>query len=64
LKRKRSFCSRFSPKCRVKVIGKKKNFVINGILEAFLKAYPHKRPGPKELDQDYEKSKKAKHEVS
>ncbi len=34
----------FSPQCRVKVTGKKKNVVINGILEAYLKAYPHKRP--------------------
>ena len=49
-----------SPKCRIKVIGKKKNFVINGILEAYLKAYPHKRPAPKEPDEHNEKSKKAK----
>jgi hypothetical protein len=28
----------------VKVTGKKKNVVINGILEAFLKAYPQKGP--------------------
>ncbi len=51
----------FSPKCRVKVTGKKKNFVINGILEAYLKAYPHKRPVPKEPDED--KSKNIKHQV-
>jgi len=40
----------FSPKCRVKVTGKKKNVVINGILEAFLKAYPQKRPVLKPID--------------
>ncbi len=51
----------FSPKCRVKVTGKKKNFVINGILEAYLKAYPHKRPVPKEPDED--KSKNTKYDV-
>jgi hypothetical protein len=32
------------------VIGKKKNVVINGILEAYLKAYPHKRPVLKAID--------------
>jgi len=36
----------------VKVTGKKKNFVINGILEAFLKAYPHKTPAPKQSDEE------------
>ncbi|CAF1251860.1 unnamed protein product [Rotaria sordida] len=41
---------RTCPKCRVKVIDKKKNVVINGILEAFLKAYPHKRPVLKAID--------------
>lgn len=40
----------FSPQCRVKVTGKKKNVVINGILEAFLKAYPNKRPVLKPID--------------
>lgn len=49
----------FSPKCRVKVTGKKRNVVINGILEAFLKAYPHKRPAPKDDDQDKPVAKKA-----
>jgi hypothetical protein len=44
----------------VKVIGKKKNFVINGILAAYLKAYPHKRPVSKEHDEENDKSKKAK----
>ena len=34
----------------MKVIGKKKNVVINGILEAYLRAYPHKRPEPKQTD--------------
>ncbi len=47
----------------MKVTGKKKNFVINGILEAYLKAYPHKRPVPKEPDEDHEKSKKSKYAV-
>ncbi len=41
---------RTCPKCRAKVIGKKKNVVINGILEAFLKAYPQKRPVLKTID--------------
>lgn len=45
------------------MIGKKKNFVINGILEAYLKAYPQKRPAPKEPDEEYNKAKKAKHDV-
>jgi hypothetical protein len=40
----------FSPKCRVKVTGKKKNVVINGILEAYFKAYPHKRPALQPID--------------
>ena len=56
----------FSPKCRVKVTGKKKNFVINGILDAYLKAHPNKRPAPKEPDEDTEKAKRLKndkHEV-
>lgn len=43
---------RTCPKCRVKVTGKKKNFVINGILEAYLKAHPHKRPAPKQSDEE------------
>ncbi len=34
----------------MKVTGKKKNVVINGILEAFLKAYPQKRPALKTID--------------
>jgi hypothetical protein len=34
----------------VKVVGKKKNVVINGILEAYLKAYPHKRPALQTID--------------
>jgi len=57
---------RTCPKCRVKVTGKKKNFVINGILEAYLKAYPHKRPVSKQPDEDSDESKKVKnkkHEV-
>ena len=41
---------RTCPKCRAKVTAKKKNVVINGILEAFLKAYPHKRPVLKSID--------------
>lgn len=41
---------RTCPKCRVKVTGKKKNVVINGILEAFFKAYPEKRPVLKVVD--------------
>ncbi|CAF1199673.1 unnamed protein product [Rotaria sp. Silwood1] len=41
---------RTCPKCRVKVTDKKKNVVINGILEAFFKAYPHKRPVLKAID--------------
>lgn len=41
---------RTCPKCRVKVTGKKKNVVINGILEAFFKAYPDKRPALKTMD--------------
>jgi hypothetical protein len=45
------------------VIGKKKNFVINGILEAYLRAYPHKRPTAKIPDEDPEKAKNTKHEV-
>ena len=46
-----NFFFRFiSPKCRVKVIGKKKNVVVNGLLEAYLKAFPHKRPEPKTID--------------
>lgn len=49
----------FSPKCRVKVTGRKKNVVINGILEAFLKAFPHKRPEPK----IEEESKSSKYQV-
>ena len=40
----------FSPNCRAKVIGKKKNVVINGILEAYFKAYPHKRPALQAID--------------
>ncbi|CAF1324115.1 unnamed protein product [Rotaria sordida] len=51
---------RTCPKCRVKVIGKKKNFVINGILEAYLKAYPHKRPTSKQSDENNDESTKAK----
>ncbi|CAF1051190.1 unnamed protein product [Adineta ricciae] len=57
---------RTCPKCRVKVTGKKKNFVINGILDAYLKAHPNKRPAPKEPDEDTEKAKRLKndkHEV-
>ncbi|CAF4313079.1 unnamed protein product [Rotaria sp. Silwood2] len=57
---------RTCPKCRVKVIGKKKNFVINGILEAYLKAYPHKRPVSKQSDEHSDESTKmkpTKHEV-
>ncbi|CAF3932907.1 unnamed protein product [Adineta steineri] len=56
---------RSCPKCRVKVTGKKKNFVINGILEAYLKAYPHKRPAPKEDDDDTfsKKMKNGKYDV-
>ena len=41
---------RTCPKCRVKVTAKKKNVVINGILEAFFKAYPEKRPALKVID--------------
>ena len=52
-----------SPKCRVKVTGKKKNFVINGILEAYLKAYPQKRPEPKVTENDLDKRKNNRHEV-
>ena len=39
-----------SPKCRVKVTGKKKNVVISGILEAYLKANPQKRPVLQPID--------------
>lgn len=53
----------FSPKCRVKVTGKKKNFVINGILEAYLKAYPHKRPQPKVAEDDPNKTNNNRHQV-
>jgi len=48
---------RTCPKCRVKVTGKKKNVVINGILEAYLKAFPHKRPQPR-IDDESEKTNK------
>lgn len=53
----------FSPKCRVKVTGKKKNFVINGILEAYLKAYPHKRPQPKVTEENSDRTKNNRHQV-
>lgn len=52
----------FSPKCRVKVTGKKKNVVINGILEAYLKAFPHKRPQPR-IDDESEKTNKTLYPV-
>ncbi len=58
-----NLCFIFSPKCRVKVTGKKKNFVINGILEAYLKAYPHKRPASKEPDDESNKAHNRKYEV-
>ncbi|CAF2951042.1 unnamed protein product [Rotaria sp. Silwood2] len=48
---------RTCPKCRVKVTDKKKNVVINGILEAFFKAYPHKRPVLKAIDNTKRKMK-------
>ena len=53
-----------SPKCRVKVIGKKRNVVINGILEAYLKAFPNKRPEAK-LTEGHDQSKMApgRHQV-
>ena len=35
---------RTCPKCRVKVTSTKKNVVINGILDAFYKAYPERKP--------------------
>ncbi|CAF2071033.1 unnamed protein product [Rotaria magnacalcarata] len=41
---------RTCPKCRVKVTDKKKNVVINGILEAYLKVYPNKRPTLNPID--------------
>jgi hypothetical protein len=53
---------RTCPKCRVKVTGKKKNVVINGILEAFLKAYPQKGPVLTTIDNMAMKTK-AKNEV-
>lgn len=40
----------FSPKCRVKVVDKKKNVIINGVLEAYLKAHPNKRPTLNDVD--------------
>lgn len=41
----------------MKVTGKKKNVVINGILEAFLKANPQKRPVLKPIDNSKNKVK-------
>ena len=48
---------RTCPHCRVKVTGKKKNVVINGILEAFFKAYPEKRPVLQAIDNKNSKVK-------
>ncbi|CAF0730249.1 unnamed protein product [Didymodactylos carnosus] len=41
---------RTCPQCRQKVIGKKKNFLVNNMIEIYLKSFPHKRPEPKPVE--------------
>ncbi|CAF0775818.1 unnamed protein product, partial [Didymodactylos carnosus] len=38
------------PQCRQKVIGKKKNFLVNDMIEIYLKSFPDKRPEPRQIE--------------